>query len=182
MVPVSSGNGGVNWFYALYRFDKAAGRFRAVGPEEFCNPEARPAERILVTPCRSGPAWLDDAFQFAGDGRPYKYRENEVIALRGFERDNAVTYLRRFRDADGRVARSEVIDPGEDKPAVRKIPVAQVYLYTAPDDAARTTSYIIQGDVVELLDVEQQPGQRQWLQIAYQSARVGRMVRWIRLE
>ena len=181
MVPVSTGYGGVNWFYTLHRFDPALRRFRPPEKDEFCNPEPRPGEKLLAVPCKSGPAWYDDAYKFDAAGRPYRYRTNDLIALTGFEGDESVAYLQRLLDPAGRGLKSSVLDAGESKPAIRRIPGARVYLHDAPEEKSRSAAYVVKGDSVELLDVADRDG-RQWLQIAYRSARAGRLVKWIKLE
>ena len=181
MVPISMGYGGVNWFYQLHRFDAAALRLREPDREEFCNPAAEPGEHIVAVPCKNGPAWYANAYKFAA-GRPYPYRSNELVEVRGFAGADAPVFLQRELDPAGRLVEVKVVEAGEtSKPAVRKIAQARVYLHDAASDGARTAAYVVKDDVVELLDIVNQ-GEQQWLKVAYSSARAGRLVKWIRLE
>lgn len=181
MVPVSMGYGGVNWLYQLRRFDPSALRLREADQEEFCNPAPEPGERVLAVPCKSGPAWHPDAYKFAA-GRPYRYRSNELVEIRGFAGDDAPVFLQRDSDPAGKVLAVKVVEAGDStKPAIRKIGQARVYLHDAADDGARTAAYVVKDDVVELLDIANH-GEHQWLKVAYSSARAGRLVKWIRLE
>lgn len=184
MIPTLTGYGGVNWFYTLYRYDTATRRFvRLVrdDKEDFCNPEPDAARKLLNTPCKSGPAWYQDAFQFtAGGTRAFRHRQTSVVSLQGF-RDDSVVYLLEYRDAAQRRLRAEVVEAEDPaRPAVRTIPAPRVYLHNAPDASSRTAAYIVKGDTVSLLDIRDVGGV-QWLQVAYRSPRAGRLVRWITL-
>lgn len=183
MVPSSTGYGGVNWFYVLYRYSRTAQRLEPVKmDEEFCNPAADPVAKVLKVPCKSGPAWHDDAFQFTAGGVPFRHRESSLVTLQGFPDDaEAAVYLIEYRDAGKKRLRSEVRDAEDPaRPAVRLIPAGRVYLHTSANAKTRTGAYIVKGDRVELLDVTTEAsGGAQWLQVAYRSARAGRLVRWI---
>lgn len=183
MIPTATGYGGVNWFYDLYRYHAASRTFRLLentDDSDFCNPEAVTAEKVLRTPCKDGPAWYDDAYKFAA-GKLYQYRSTELVHLNGFGGDDAILYAQVYYGPQKEVLRSAVKEAVNDNTtATRRIPFEKIYLHREPSTLSKTESYLVKGDVVELLEVKQ--GQEsQWLRVAYQSAKAGRLVRWIPL-
>jgi hypothetical protein len=183
MIPTATGYGGVNWFYDLYRFHPASRSFRLIeGSEEldFCNPEAMPAEKMLRTPCKDGPAWYDDAYKFAA-GKLYPYRSTELVHLNGFNADDSTLYSQTYYGPQKQVLRTILKEVDDRVPALRRrIPFDKVYLHREPSSQSKTESYLVKGDEVELLEV-QQDKEIQWLRVAYQSAKAGRLIRWIPL-
>ena len=182
MIPTATGYGGVNWFYDLYRYQPASRSFRALETDDFdfCNPEAVPAEKMVKSPCKDGPAWYDDAYKFAA-GKLYQYRGTELVHLEGFEGDDAVVYGHTYYGPEKQVLRRSVAEAANGEATVRRrVPWEKAALYLTPSPQAKGASYLVKGDRVELLEVKQE-GERQWVRIAYQSAKAGRMVRWMAL-
>jgi hypothetical protein len=184
-VPMGVGYGGVNYFYDLYTYNAQAAEFElrkapsSEGPQ-FCNPQLRPAERILTTTCKSGPAYFYADFKF-DQGRPYLYRTSETLMLEGFPKDEQLVYRVQLYDAKGQPQASMITsDTRDGKPIVRSIPHAKVFLHSAPHLRTRTEMYLVKGDKVEVLEVTAE--YPQWLKVAYQSAKLGRIVKWIKLE
>jgi hypothetical protein len=184
-LPMSVGYGGVNRFYDLYTYSPLEKEFvlrmapSSSGPQ-FCNPQLRSAEAMLTTTCKSGPAYSYADYKFDG-GRPYLYRTSEMVLLNGFTADEQLVYRVQFYDAKGQPKSSLITsDTQGGKPIVLTIPQPKVFLHTAPHMRTRTSTYLIVGDKVEVLEVN--PGTPQWLKVAYQSVKLGRLVRWISLD
>lgn len=181
MVPTATGYGGVNWFYDLYRYQAPSRSFRPLERDDegdFCNPEELAAEKTLRTPCKDGPAWYDDAYKFAA-GKLYHYRSTELVHLNGFEGDDAVIYGQTYYGPERQVLRRAVAEATSEAATVRRrIPGDRAHLHRTPAADGRTESYLVKGDQVELLEVKLE-GEQQWVRLAYQSAKAGRLVRWI---
>jgi hypothetical protein len=182
MIPTATGYGGVNWFYDFHHYNAATRSFEPVDDtdSDFCNPEPVAAEKTLRVPCKDGPAWYDNAYKFAA-GKPYLYRSSELVHLEGFDGDDAVIYALTLLDPQKRPLKSTVAEAtNENKTVRRKLPFEKCPLYRAPSTIGRTESYLVKGDEVELLEVKQD-GEAQWVRIVYQSAKAGRLERWITL-
>ena len=184
-IPMAVGYAGVNYFYDLYTYSPQAAEFvlrkapSSEGPQ-FCNPQLRTSERMLTTTCKSGPSYAYADYKF-DQGRPYLYRTSEVVVLLGFPEDQQLAYRVQLYDAKGQPQTTTITgDTRDGKPIVRSIPLAKVFLHNAAHVRTRTEMYLVKGDKVEVLEVN--PGAPQWLKVAYQSAKLGRIVKWIMLE
>lgn len=182
-VPMAVGYGGVNYFYEIYFFDPRARSFELLGvPGEydgqFCNPKISRAEKALLTECKSGPAYSYADYRFAG-GKPYVYRFSAMFPLGGFKKDDVV-FATKLYDSKGRLVRALWNDdPRDNRAARRAVAQKRLYLYPAPDPKAKPNGYVVRGDKVEILGVNE--SDYSWVQIAYQSRAVGRIVRWVHL-
>jgi hypothetical protein len=182
MIPTATGYGGVNWFYDFYHYNPATRAFEPNDDTEgdFCNPEPVPAEKLLKVPCKDGPAWYDNAYKFA-NGKPYLYRSTELVHLNGFDGDDALVYRITMQDAARKPVKSAVAEVvSESKTVRRKLPFEKAFLHRAPSTIARTESYLVKGDLVELLEVKLDEEQ-QWLRILYRGAKGVPLDRWIAL-
>ena len=183
LTPASTGYGGVNYFFDVYTFNPRASRFELLefpgdgGPQP-CNPEPRPKERVLLTNCKSGPAYYTTDYKFL-TGKPYVYRTSEMFPFAGFKSDDLLYKVRVF-DTRGRQTRTLwTDDPAIEQPAVRVVTRARLFLHDRPDQASQTHMFIVRGDRVEILDVLE--ANILWVKVAYQSRKLGRLVRWVYL-
>ncbi len=180
-VPVTDGYGGVNYFYDLYVFAPSRSRFEVMSfPNggQLCNPELRTDTRTIETDCKSGPKWYAEDFRFSR-GRPYTYRSAEMVLLDGFASDQFLVYAISTFNPNKKLVRSSISDdPHLERAPLRYIPDARATLYDAPRQDAATRNYIVRGDAIRILDVlETDSGQ--WLKIAYQSRKLGRIIKWV---
>jgi hypothetical protein len=189
-VPVGIGYNGVNIFYEIHRYDPKQKKLVAIKQNGFevSNPAFDTKNKILITNSRSGPAWYGLDFKF-DNGVPWKFRARNPRLLLGFPNDQALviqflTYTKagklissRLEDEDGQ-ANGEI---------VKRVISKKMFLYTTPKESAKTTSYIIRGDTVQILEILGESDvlsvqTEQWVKIAYQSKKFGRMVRWLHLQ
>jgi hypothetical protein len=180
-LPDGIGYGGVNYFYVLYTFRPSSNRFEPLefpGDTELCNPELRAQTRTIETDCKSGPKYEFADYRFA-HGKPYLYRSAEMVVLDGFDTDQYLVYAVSVFNPNHKRLRSSISDdPRREEAPLRYVPVTRANLYNAPKGNAITTSYIVRGDGVRILDVlETDSGQ--WLKIAYQSRKLGRIIKWV---
>ena len=167
-MDTSCGYAGVNVFTSLFFWQRREGRFS--GPLEVSNLELHPQRRELKGNMKSGPLWYRSIYRFDG-GRPYLYQESEVGLV------EVIT----TRDPSGRIVRKIVVDAGlvEDdplKPAVLVVSAGRAWLYSAPDEKARTRAYLVAGDEVEVLDSKDH-GQ-EWFKVRYRGKK--EYIRWMR--
>ena len=177
----------VNNYNALYIFDRSSKSFKFMPlpegtncqSETLNNPELEPASKTVFTSCRGGPSWYSEGFRFE-HGKPYLRLSREMAFLEGFaEKDNLLWRETTF-DRNKRRIGIKFLDYETAKTPVRRIPKAKVFLYSTPQEEAITSSYIIQNDLITILEVKESDS-GQWLKIAYQSQKLGRIKRWIRL-
>ena len=183
-VPSGIGYGGVNYFYNLYTFQTSKSKFVPLefpGEAGLCNPVIRVATRTIETDCKSGPKNYATDFRFAR-GKPYIYRSGEMVLLNAFDENNYLVYAVTTFNSSGKSLRSSISDdPHSQVAPLRYLPVSKAMLYSAPRENAITASYIVRSDAIRILSVfDGEAGQ--WLRIAYQSRKLGRIVRWIFLE
>ncbi len=182
-VTNGSGYGGVNYFYTLYTYQPKISTFVAVsfpGYEggSLCNPVLRPALRQIEANCKSGPKYYLETFKLFA-GRFYRAESGEMILLDGFQQNEFVIYQILEYAPNGQTTGASLRDISAEPGApLRYLPVAKAYLYTAPNTASKTQSYLVRGDAIRLIEVRQ-VGERQWLRVAYLSRKLGRIVRWL---
>ena len=183
-VPNSIGYGGVNYFYDLYTFQTSKSKFVPLefpGEAGLCNPVIGRATRTLETSCKSGPRYYYTDYRFARD-KPYVHRSAEMVVLNAFDSDQYLVYAVTTFNSSGKSLRSSISDdPHSEVAPLRYLPVPKAMLYSAPRASAITRNYIVRNDAIRILSVfDGEAGQ--WLRIAYQSRKLGRIVRWIFLE
>jgi hypothetical protein len=185
-VPEDIGYGGVNTFYIVYTYRPSSRRFTRLNfpgnsKPDLCNPVLQARSKTISSECKSGPMWSAETFGFQG-GVPYRSSESSLGILGGFAGEASSVWITTRYDARGRTLSETVTEYDSPQPAIRYLPVTRAYLYTAPNSASRTASYIVRGDAIRILGVrELKDGEWQWIQIAYQSRKLGRIVRWINL-
>ncbi len=179
-VPNGIGYGGVNYFYELYAFQPSKSKFMRLeflSDAGLCNPVIRTATRTIEMDCKSGPRYYATDYRFSR-GKPYVYRTGEMVLLNAFTGSDLV-YAVSIYNSSGIALRSSISDdPHREVAPLRYLPVAKAALYSAPRASAITTSYIVRGDAIRILDFYSGEA-GQWLKIAYQSRTLGRIVRWI---
>jgi hypothetical protein len=185
-IPTGDGYGGVNYFYDLYAYQPAQRRFQRLeikndpSGDFLCNPRLEVFTRTIWTDCKSGPKWFGSDYRFL-HGKPYLWRSAEMMLLDSFPEDSFLYYALEYRNAAGGVTREAMGEtPHAEDPVIRYLPIPKAYLYTAPANASRTNNYIIRNDAMRILEVRESDA-GQWLKIAYQSQKLGRIVRWINL-
>ena len=183
-VPSGVGYSGVNYFYNLYTFQPSQSRFVLLefpGDAGLCNPIIQIATRTIETNCKSVPRYYATDYRFAR-GKPYIYRSAEMVVLNVFNSDQYLVYAVSTFDSSGKLLRSSISDdPHREVAPLRYLPVPKAVLYSAPRANAITVNYIVRGDAIRILSVfDGEAGQ--WVKIAYQSRKLGRIVRWILLE
>jgi hypothetical protein len=182
-IPDGIGYGGVNYFYALYVFAPSRSRFERLefpGSTDLCNPELRVRTRTIETDCKSGPKYEFADYRFT-NGLPYVYRTAEMIVLDGFDTDQYLVYnVSVFNPSAERLRLSISDDPRLETAPLRYVPVPRAFLYDAPSADAITRNYLVRGDAVRILDVRDTDS-GQWLKVAYQSRKLGRIIKWVSL-
>lgn len=142
----------------------------------FAGLQRRPDERALYSSCRSGPRWYYDAFRFDEQGQPWLYKTLQVQD--DYSPDYPYLFFPLFEktfDQQGKVVASRAIDDN-DRTQRWTVPAPRLYLYGQPNQASRTSAYLIRGDACEVL-----ARQEQWLLIRYVS-RKGPLERWVSLD
>jgi hypothetical protein len=182
-VPDGIGYGGVNYFYVLYAFQPSQSRFVRLefpGEAGLCNPVLRTATRTIETDCKSGPKYNFTDYRFAR-GKPYIYHSAEMVVLNGFDSDQYLIYsVSTFNLNGSRLSSSISDEPRRQVAPLRYLPIPKAPLYSAPRASAITANSIVRGDAIRILNVID-GADGQWLKIAYQSRKLGRIVRWILL-
>jgi hypothetical protein len=180
-IPSGIGYGGVNYFYDLYVFQPSQSRFVSLefpGGSGLCNPEPRVQTRTIETDCKDGPKYVFADYRFSR-GKPYVYRSAEMVILEAFDTDQYLVYAVSIFNPNGKLLRSSISDdPRREEFPLRYVPVPRADLYDAPRADAITRNYIVRGDAVRVLEVRDVDGQ-QWLRIAYQSRKLGRIIKWV---
>ena len=187
-IPSGIGYNGVNIFYDVHRYDPKLKKLVLIPQDGFSvgNPSFDTKNKILITNSRSGPAWYGLDYKF-DNGKPYKFRARNPKLLLGFSDDLAyVTQILEYNKA-GKLISSSLEDESETGGVVKRVISKKMFLYTAPKESAKTNSYIIRGDTVLILEIFGESDvlslqTEQWVKIAYQSQKFGRMVRWLHLK
>jgi hypothetical protein len=187
-IPSGIGYGGVNVFYTIQRYNPKVRRLELLQAKNFevSNPSFDRKNKILSSSARSGPAWYSTQFKFVG-GKPYLYSSDTPVVLLGFAESEGLIYQTTTFSPSGRVLTtvlSEENGKGQTVSVFRAISTARADLYSAPSDNAKTGRYIIRGDMVRILEVQKPgifPDEVQWVKVAYQSRKLGRIVAWLRL-
>jgi hypothetical protein len=187
-IPSSIGYNGVNVFYDIQRYNPTRKRLELMVAKNFeiSNPTFDRKNKILSSSARSGPAWYSSAYKFVG-GKPYLFSSDEPIVLLSFAQTDGMMWQTTTYSSTGRILKTEVTEEnakGQTVPVFRAIAVARADLYSAPNDTAKTGRYIIRGDMVRILEVQNpsiSPSEPQWIKVAYLSQKLGRIVVWLRL-
>ena len=181
MLPEDTGYGGVNFFNALYVFKRKTQRFVLLprpdkGNPLWCNPLLEPNTSTLQTECKSGPAWYGLDYRFVR-GQPVVFSRGNPASFWGFAPDVAREgeYVYVIRRNGAAPVLSE--DAHGNEPVIRKLPLGQANLYSAPNENAKTNRYIIKGDRLQILEVRNNG----WCHIVYQSRKAGRLIAWIQV-
>jgi hypothetical protein len=185
-IPTGIGYGGVNYFYDFYTFEHSSKTFKVMlnpNGDEWCNPQLETKSKTIFTNCKSGPKWYCANFRLYGS-KLYLYQSGEMVILEGFPDDknlsNLLWHVSTF-DHNKNLLSSSYFDYETTKTAVRYVPQAKVFLYTAPRDTAISKNYIIKNDRIAILEVKETEA-GQWLKVAYHSQKLGWIKRWIRLD
>jgi hypothetical protein len=187
-IPNSIGYGGVNIFYDIQRYNPSKKRLELLVAKNFevSNPSFDRNNKILSSSARSGPAWYGSAYKFIV-GKPYLFSSDTPISLLAFAQLDGMVWQTTTYSPTGRVLKTELTEEnakGQRGAVFRAVPMARADLYSAPKDSAKTGRYIIRGDMVRLLEVQNpsiSPSEPQWVKVAYQSQKLGRIVAWLRL-
>jgi hypothetical protein len=152
----------------------------------------RPRERVLLSSCRSGPAWYTDAYRFNDGGRLYLYGVSRLL------NDEIASHLcpvrsgaqpgwlqLRFDQAGNVTAEACQLyqDDWKDIPAdsriVLTVGVPKLPLHDAEDDKP-PRRHLVKGDAVEIIGVGVDGGE--WLEVRYQNLQRSSIVGWIRAD
>ena len=187
-IPSGIGYNGVNIFYDVHQYDPKLKKLVLIPQDNFSvgNPAFDTKNKILITNSRSGPAWYGLDYKF-DNGKPWKFRARNPKLLLGFSNDQAlVTQFLEYNKA-GKLVSSSLQDEESSSGLVKRVISKKMFLYTSPKESAKTNSYIIRGDTVLILEIFGESDvlslqTEQWVKIAYQSQKFGRMVRWLHLK
>ncbi len=193
--------GQVNEAVVVYLYDEGSAQFRAlvapaspaVNCEGFWSLLPDVASRTLTSSCRSGPMWYSDVYRYQGQ-QLYLYRsmrmaylDSERLApLMALELPEAAGPLAVWSsfDAAGNALEHALGDglqlPDHGLPLrgfEASVMAAKLPLYRAPGEAS-TRRYLVKGDRVELLDLDD-PGH--WLQLRYRNRSRGPVMGWVKL-
>lgn len=165
------GYGGVNLFYRLYQWDKAAKRFQAF-QETISNPTLTRETKTLSTGQRSGPRWYTTDYRFRKN-KPYVCLDTAMV---GSEGD---LYFARLYSPEGKLLKKLVAktqDPSsideKTAPALRKVAVGKAQLYDKPDSGAKTGMYLVKGDLPTLLDYKENEDGSEWFLIRFKGKKL----------
>jgi hypothetical protein len=168
-IDESQGYGGVNIFTAVYFWDPGNGRYKTKG-FKVSNFDLDDKAKVLSSAQRSGPFWYRTDYKFE-NGVPWAYEE--IIGP-------GVVEIHKYFDKSGKVIRKILADPNRQGtavvPAIFSVPVAKIYFYSKPDENSKTSTYIVKGDKVEVLD--EAGSWSQWLKVRYRGKKT--FVRWIK--
>jgi hypothetical protein len=187
-IPSSIGYNGVNVFYDIQRYNPSKKRLELLVAKNFevSNPSFDRKNKVLSSSARSGPAWYGSAYKFVA-GKPYLHSSDTPVALLAFAQTDSLIWQTTTYSPTGRVLKTELTEEnakGQTVPVFRAVATARADLYSAPKDSAKTGRYIIRGDMVRLLEVQNPtitPNEPQWVKVAYLSQKLGRIVAWLRL-
>ncbi len=189
-LPSGIGYGGVNNFYDVWRYEPRQKQLVKLEGKDFqvSNPMFDPKNKILFGNSRSGPFWYGFAYKFS-DNKPWLYRSSNYRNLLVFDKTDSYLEQTQIFNKAGDLIQSSLNDTDKDGnsiPVKRTVP-AKMFLYSSPKESAKTTNYIIRGDTVLVLEIAGKIETvtietEQWVKIAYQSQKLGRMVRWLRLK
>jgi hypothetical protein len=172
------GYGGVNLFYRLYTWDKAAGKFKEF-KETISNPLLDAKAKTINTSQRSGPRWYSKDYRIF-NGKPYLWQDGAMV---GSEGD---LYFVKTYDSAGKMLKKVVVDeaatPINEKtvPAMRKIAADKAVLYAKPDVKAQTKMYVIKGDKVALLDYAENDDGSEWFLIRFNGKKT--VEQWVKAD
>ncbi len=189
-VGVASGIGynGVNTFYDVQRYDPTTKKLVKLEGKDFevSNPTFDTKNQILLSDSRSGPFWYGKDFKFSSS-QPWVYR---LRTFRNLIWDSSEKFLEQSQvfNKAGQMVQSSVTDSdakGNPIPVTRTAP-EKLFLFSAPKASAKTTNFIVRGDKVQVLEIagkldEVNIEKQQWVKIAYQSKKLGRIERWLDL-
>jgi hypothetical protein len=184
-IPTGIGYGGVNYFYEFYTFEHSSKTFKIMlNPDgnEWCNPQLEAKTKTIFTSCKSGPMWYGANYRFYR-AQPYLYQSGEMAFLEGFgddkDNDNLLWKVVSYNH-NKQVLTSRCFEYETMQTPVRRIPKAKVFLYKQPRESAMTKNYIVQNDVISILELKDSDS-GQWLYIVYHSRKLGWIKGWIRL-
>lgn len=143
----------------------------------FWSIELRPKDKAIFSTCRGGPRWYHDILRIEPDGSVWISEQTEVsegdrIEWPYFARPVVnVTYDQQGDVVSEKVATEEEagVDPEWE------VPVEKLSLYTAPDAATKSQSYLIKGDQTRMLEFKSH-----WMKIAFKGKKQT-IERWISL-
>lgn len=188
--------GQVNETVVVHLYDAGSGAFRELKAPANTNascegfwslmPDAK--HRTLTSSCRSGPMWYSDVYQYDGN-QLYLYRSmrlayleteklEQVLSLEA--EDDGPPAVWSTYDPAGKVLENAISDglvspahgiPLRGNPA-RVVP-SRLPLYAHAGDSS-TGRYLVKGDRVELLDVDEG-----WLQVRYKNPSRGPIIGWV---
>jgi hypothetical protein len=131
-IPTSSGYGGVNIYYNLFRLDQKSGTFVPFAEKAaVCNPEFDFFNKILVTNTRSGPCWYGSDYKFK-HGQPWLFRRRSMLILDELLLKPQVAYLVESLNAKGQVTDSLVSADSLKKSRFTGILDKDVMLFPSP--------------------------------------------------
>ena len=191
--------GQVNEAVVVNVYDPAQGMFRElVAPtdtpancEGFWSLLADEASRTLTSSCRGGPMWYSDVYRYH-DERLYLYRSMRLaylqaealgqVLLLDVAEDSAPLAVWSTFDPSGQVLEQSIGD-GLALPAhgvslhgdEAIVVPSRLPLYARAGDSS-TKRYLVKGDRVELLDLDED-----WLQVRYRNPARGPIVGWVKL-
>lgn len=172
------GYGGVNLFYRLYLWDKAAGKFQEY-QDTISNPTLTRETKTLSTGQRSGPRWYTTDYRFS-NGKPYVWSEGAMVGA-----ESGLYFVKLYNSA-GKIIKKVVAETedasdvdAKTASATRKVAVDKAVLYTKPDAAAKLNMYLVKGDEVTLLDYKENDDGSEWFLIRFKGKKpLERWVEW----
>ena len=189
-LPSGIGYGGVNTYYDVWRYEPRQKQLVKLEGKDFevSNPAFDPKNKILFGNARSGPFWYGFAYKFF-DNKPWLYRTSNFRNLLVFDKPESYLEQTQIFNRSGALLQNSLKDTDQagNSIPVRRTVAAKMFLYSAPKESAKTNNYIIRGDTVLILEIAGITQTvaietEQWVKVAYQSQKLGRIVRWLHLK
>lgn len=168
-IAQSYGYGGVNVFSDLYLFDLNQKNYMKVLNDS--NFEVDHNRHILMSGQKSGPRYYQKEYKFEGL-TPRVIWDSVTLAISGL-------WKVKFYDHKGEVKKVVITNSLKKlEPARLKIALKKAYLHQAPYQGSKGKSYVIQGDSVQLLDVD--GSWDEWVKILYNNPSKGPVKGWVK--
>lgn len=158
---------GVNWFYNIYFFNPKTKKFdkkiENMGTEGEIKIDKNQKE--ISGYSKSGQSIAGIFYRFQ-NGKPYVYLESD-------EPQGSGLVAKTYKNSTGKIIKNIITDYNNN-PVTAKVLLPKASLYDSPREESKTTTYLIKGDQVTLLDMAES---WQWLLVEYDG--VKKSIKWV---
>ncbi len=177
-IPRNFGFGGVNVYYDIYVYKPSRNKYVMLRADNsdwvgFSNIHVDTAKKEIHTMAYSAGRNYLETYRYENDKL---YRSLSVVglfdAMKGEERDGI--YFITSYNSKSQVIEKVLSELPDRYMPVRRTLAKNMFLYDAPDETTKTQSYLMEGNIVELLDERED----KWYQVKYTSQK-GAIIKWI---